>query len=261
MTLVYGPLIGGEGSPIGKTYLSVSVQENGVDRALVPGTRIGVQIRKDGVLIARAGCNELSGGIMLDDGVLRCESAIQTQMGCGPEFEAQEDWFFGFLLHEPEWTVDGDTLTLTDGRTTLVLLDGRFAEPDLPLDGTAWTVESVVRGDALEHFPLVAPATLTIDGTEATGSTGRRPFTATVTCDDPTLTFTELTVTPTHSRVRVADLEQAVLENLSTRLTYSIKSNRLELRGPNRTTGLNLSAPRPEGSPYYTGPRSPDGVR
>jgi heat shock protein HslJ len=123
VTLVYGPLIGGEGSPLGKTYLSVSVQENGVKRALLPGTRIKVQIRKDGVLIARAGCNELSGGIMLDDGVLRFERAIQTQMGCGPELEAQDDWFFGFLLHEPLWTVDGDTFTLTDGRTTLVLLD------------------------------------------------------------------------------------------------------------------------------------------
>ena len=261
MTLVYGPLIGGEGSPLGKTYLSVSVQNNGVERALLPGTRIGVQIRKDGVLIARAGCNELSGGIMLDDGVLRFARAIQTQMGCGPEFEAQDDWFFGFLLHEPLWTVDGDTFNLTDGRATLVLLDRRFAEPDLPLDGTTWTVESVVRGETLEHFPLAAPATLTIDGTEATGSTGSSPFTATVTRDNPTLTFTELSVTPTYPRARAADLEQAVLENLSTPLTYSIESNRLELRGSNRTTGLNLSAPRPEGSPYYTVPRRPDSLR
>ncbi|MET9310625.1 META domain-containing protein [Kribbella sp. NPDC003505] len=150
---------------------------------------------------------------------------------------------------------------MTNGRATLVLLDRRFAEPDLPLDGTTWTVESVVRGDALEHFPLTAPATLTIDGTEATGSTGSSPFTATVTRDDPTLTFTELTVTPTYPEARAADLEHAVLENLRTPLTYSIQSNRLELRGPNLTTGLNLSAPRPEGSPYYTVPRRPDGVR
>ena len=100
--VVYGPMIGGEGSPIGKTYLSVSVREDGVERALVPGTRIRVQIRKNGVLIARAGCNELSGGITLDDGVLRCDGAIQTQMGCGPAFAAQDDWFFGFLLHKPE---------------------------------------------------------------------------------------------------------------------------------------------------------------
>jgi heat shock protein HslJ len=135
MTEFYGPLIGGEGSPIGNTYLSVSVTEDGADRPLVSGTRIGLSIRKDGVLIARAGCNTLSGGIMLDDGVLRFERAIQTQMGCGPELEAQDEWLVGFLLHEPAWVVDGDTLTLTSEGTTLVLVgttifDLTTARPD-----------------------------------------------------------------------------------------------------------------------------------
>ncbi|NIK60992.1 META domain-containing protein [Kribbella shirazensis] len=258
MTVVYGPLVGGEGSPIGKAYLSVAVTEDGVERELVPGTRIRVEIRKDGVLIARAGCNELSGGIMLDDGVLRFDQSIQTQMGCGPEFEAQDDWLVGFLIHEPEWSVDGDTLTLIDGGTTIVLLDERFAEPDLPLDGTTWTVELVVGGDnAVQHYVRLGPATLTLNGTQATGSIGSSPFTATVTRENDTLTFTDLTVTPAHPTSRAAALEQAVLEhavleNLRTPLTYTIESNHLKLRGPGRTTGLNLKAPRPEGSPYFT---------
>ncbi|RZT27222.1 META domain-containing protein [Kribbella sp. VKM Ac-2569] len=246
MTLVYGPLIGGEGSPLGKTYLSVAVTEDDVERELVPGTRIRVEIRKDGVLIARAGCNELSGGIMLDDGVLRFERAIQTQMGCGPEFEAQDDWLMRLLLDEPEWSVEGDTLTLIDGGTTIVLLDRRFAEPDLPLDGTTWTIESVVRGGLFQHYFGVGPATLTLDGTEASGSTGSSPFIATVTRDNDTLTFTDLTVAPGHPTA----LEEAVLESLRTPLTYTIESNHLKLRGPTRTAGLNLKAPRPEGTPY-----------
>lgn len=279
MTLVYGPMIGGEGSPIGKTYLSVSVQEDGVERALVPGTRIMVQIRKDGVLIARAGCNELSGGITLDDGVLRLASAetidddgvlqfasgpIHTQMFCGPEFATQDDWFFGFLADEPQWTVDGDTFTLTDGRTTMVLLDRSLAEPDLPLDNTVWTVESVVRGERLEHYVGVDPATLVLDGARVAGTTGRNLFTAIVTRDGDTLAFTQLAVGPAtagrphpgfsheYRTTRAADLEHAVLEGLRTPLTYSIESNHLRLRGPTRTTGLNLTAPRPEGSPYPT---------
>ena len=261
MTLVYGPLIGGDGSPIGKTYLSVSVQEDGAERPLVPGTRIRVQIRKDGVLIARAGCNELSGGIMLDDGVLRFQSSetiedgvlrfasgpIQTQMGCGPEFGAQEDWVFGFLLHEPEWTVDGDTFTLTNGRTTFVLLDTRLAEPDPPLDGTLWTVESVV-GDRRDYNGVV-PATLTLNGTLATGSTGSSAFTATVARDNDKLTFTLLGITPTNPTGRAADLEQAFLDALSTPLTYTLKANRLRLRAPTRTAGLTLVFDRPDGYP------------
>jgi heat shock protein HslJ len=250
MTLVYGPLIGGEGSPLGKTYLSVSVQEDGVERALVPGTRIRLQIRKDGVLIARAGCNSLSGAIVLDDGVLRVEPGVQTQMGCGPEFEAQEDWVFEFLLHEPEWAVDGDTFTLTNGRITLVLLDRRLAEPDPPLDGTLWIVESVVRDkNHVEHYAGVVPATLTLNGTLATGSTGSSPFTATVARANDTLSFTNLSVTPTNPRGRAAALEQAFLGTLGTPLTYTIESNHLHLRAPTRTAGLNLFTERPDGYP------------
>lgn len=261
MTVVYGPLIGGDGSPLGKTYLSVAVTEDGVERAFVPGTRLRVEIRKGGVLVARAGCNEFSGLIMLDDGVLRFERGIVTQMNCGPELSAQEDWLFGFLLSEPRWVVDGDTLTLTSGGTTLVLLDHRLAEPDLPLEGTTWTVESSVRadGDGLRRYGPAGPATLTLDGTRATGSTGRNFFTATVTRDDTTLTFTDLTIgaaqAPIHPALagrdfsdQAAALERAVLENLRTPLRYAIEANHLQLRGPTRTTGLNLTAPHPLGT-------------
>ncbi|TDW23875.1 META domain-containing protein [Kribbella kalugense] len=256
MTQGYGPVIPGEGSPIGKTYLSVAVTEAGVDRQLVPGTRIRVTVRKDGVFIAIAGCNQLSGVIQVVDGLLRFEPHIQTQVGCGPELEAQDDWLAGLLM-QSDGVVDGDTLTLTSGGTTLVLLDRRLANPDFPLEGSTWQVESVVRGDVFEHFILAGPrslvvigkAGLTINGTHVTGSTGSSSFTATVSRDGSTLVFSELTVETTHPRGRAADLEQVVLENLRTPLTYTIESNRMKLRGPTRTTGLNLVAVRPDGSP------------
>lgn len=261
MTVVYGPLIGGDGPPLGKTYLSMAVTEDGVERAFVPGTRLRVEIGKGGGLNARAGCNGLSGLIMLDDGVLRFERGIVTQMNCGPEVCAQEDWLFGILGSEPRWVVDGDTLTLTSGGTTIVLLDHRFAEPDLPLDRTTWTVKSSVRadGNGFRRYGPAGPATLTLDGTRATGSTGRNFFTATVTRDDTTLTFTHLTIgaaqPPSHPALagamlsdRAAALERAVLENLGTPLTYAIEANHLQLRGPTRTTGLNLTAPHPLGT-------------
>lgn len=257
MTQFYGPMIGGEGSPIGKTYLSVAATEAGVERQLVPGTRVRLTVRKDGVFIARAGCNELSGVILPYDGLLRFKLHVRTQMGCGPELEAQDDWLAGLLMHQSDCVVDGDTLTLTSGGTTLVLLDRRFANPDFPLEGTTWQVESVVRGDVFEHFVLAGPrsvvligkAGLTINGTHVTGSTGSSSFTATVTRDGSTLVFSELTVATTYPRGRAADLEQAVLENLRTPLTYTIESNRMQLRGPTRATGLNLVAVRPDGYP------------
>jgi heat shock protein HslJ len=145
-------------------------------------------------------------------------------------------------------------LTLTSGGTTITLLDRRIAEPDLPLDGTTWTVVSVVLGahGSSRHYGGVGPATLTINGVLAAGSTGSSPFTATVTRTDDTLTFTELVVTTTHPTDRAAELEQAVLDNLRIPLTYAIESNHLELRGPTRATGLSLTAPRSDGNPRGT---------
>ncbi|MER7245000.1 META domain-containing protein [Kribbella sp. NPDC000426] len=249
MTIEYGPLIGGEGSPIGKTYLSVAVTEDGVDRPLVPGSRISLTIRKDGVLIVRAGCNQLGGGVTLDDGVLGFVEGVQTQIGCGPELEAQDDWLMEFVTRRPAWTIDGDTLTLNSGGTTIVLLDRRLAEPDLPLDGTDWTVQSILidDDDLRWRYTLGDAATLTLNGTRATGSTGSSSFTATVIRDDRTLTLNDLVVAPTRPTGRAADLERAVLEILRTPLTYSIESNRLRLRGPTGITGFNLIAVRPEG--------------
>ncbi|WP_410788343.1 META domain-containing protein [Kribbella sp. C-35] len=250
---VYGPMIGGEGSPIGKTYLSVAATEDGVEKELVPGTRVRVTVRKNGIFVARAGCNELIGAIQVDDGVLRFELQMQTQMGCGPELEAQDDWLAELLTHQSDCTVDGDTLTLTSGGTTLVLLERSLANPNFPLEGSTWNVESVVRGEVFEHFPLVGAAGLIINGTQVTGSTGSSSFTATVSRDESTLVFSELTVVTTHPTGRAADLEHAILENLRTPLTYAIESNRMALRGPTRKTGLNLVAVRPDGYPAGSG--------
>lgn len=83
MTEFYGPI--DDGSLVGQTYLSVSVTEDGADRPLVPGTRIRLNLREDGVLIARAGCNTFSGGIMLDDGVATASSPTTWNFEAQPE--------------------------------------------------------------------------------------------------------------------------------------------------------------------------------
>ncbi|WP_337678221.1 hypothetical protein [Kribbella jejuensis] len=76
-----------------------------------------------------------------------------------------------------------------------------------------------------------------------------------MTRSDDTLIFTDLTTFPIAGPIdataRRAALEQAVLDHLRTPLTYSIESNHLELRAT-RTTGLSLSAPRPDGNPRGT---------
>ncbi|MFD7157786.1 META domain-containing protein [Kribbella sp. NPDC059898] len=174
---VYGPLVGGDKSPLGKTYLSVRVTVDGVERPFVLGTRLWLQVRKDGLLAARAGCNEFNGLIMLDDGVLLFERGIVTQMNCGDELNAQDEWIAEFLTSEPAWVVDGDVLTFTSGSTTLELLDRRIAEPDLPLDGTTWAVKSVVLREDAPPGPTLSsvprPSSSTARGSPASPARAR----------------------------------------------------------------------------------------
>lgn len=238
-----GPFIG---APYGTTYVSVRVTEGGVEREFVVGTRLRVEVRKDGIAIAHVGCNQLSGVMMRDDRVLRFELHFRTEMGCGAELEAQDDWFVELVQREHAWVVDGHALTLTSGGTTVVLVDRRIAEPNPPLDGTTWIVEAVVLGKDGPFQHYADSAILTISGDRVNGSIGSRLFSATVARDDGVLTFTELTFTPPYPTGDA--LERAVLENLRTPLTYAIEDNRLELRGPTRATGLNLIAVRPDGN-------------
>ena len=90
-----------------------------------------------------------------------------TEIGCDPARAAQEEWLKRLLLDKPTWKLEGDLLTITRGSTTLVLQDRKIAEPDKPLEGTKWVLESVMSGQwAFQHFPEVGSAYFTIKATE-----------------------------------------------------------------------------------------------
>lgn len=109
------------GSLVGKSYLSLTVTEDGEAKALVPDTRIRLDFRDDGVLSANAGCNWQGGYISTDGGKLSIDGIGGTEMSCGPAGDAQEKWLERLLLDKPTWKLEGDLLTITRGSTTMVL--------------------------------------------------------------------------------------------------------------------------------------------
>jgi heat shock protein HslJ len=231
-------------SPVGTSYLSIKLTEDGKVKQLVPGTRIRLDFRDGGALAFNAGCNQLGGTISLDGGIVTMNSYGGTEMGCDPASQAQDEWLGELLKHRPTWKLEGDTLTLTRGSTTLVLQDRRIVEPDLPLAGTKWTVDGVVSGEAVEHFSQLPPAYFTIEGGRITGSTGCNKFEGSVTYTDGNLSVGTLTVTARECVGDVGRLEKAVLPVVGGQSSYSIDYNRLELRSPDGTRGLNLIAKR-----------------
>ena len=132
------------------------VLDSGVDP--VKGTTIylGFDVGYTGAmeLNLSAGCNGMGGFFELEDDVLVMSSFWSTEMWCGDELQAQEEWILGFFTSEPSLDLSGDYLTLTGAEETLVFIDREVADPDRPLAGTDWTVDTFIDGDSATNFSL-----------------------------------------------------------------------------------------------------------
>jgi heat shock protein HslJ len=199
----------------GTEWLSTSVTEDGGDRPLVDGTQISLGFA-DGQLTASAGCNTMGGGYRVDGDTLVFEGGGMTEMGCDEERHAQDEWLAAFLGSQPAIALADDKLTLTSGATVVALLDREVAEPDLPLTVTAWSLETIISGDAAMTTPEAAFATIafTNDGridVDTGCNTGSGHYEVT----DGTMRVSELSTTEIGCRAAAADVEAAVLAVLN----------------------------------------------
>jgi heat shock protein HslJ len=160
----------------GREFLSESVEGH----VLVPGTQIRITFEEDQIG-ARAGCNLLGARYDVLDGrlVVKGDGISMTEMGCDRPRHDQDEWLAGFLHAAPRVELNGDSLTLTSPSATVRLLDRRVADPDRPLLGTEWRVDTMIQGDAASSVPDVDAVTLEFhdDGTltaTASGCTSAR---------------------------------------------------------------------------------------
>jgi heat shock protein HslJ len=228
------------GSLDGRSFLSVSLTEDGKPKELAPKTRIGLRFA-DGNVHAETGCNQLGGEVSTDGGKLTIDVLGGTEMGCDAPRQEQEHWVEQLLKDRPTWKLDADKLTLTRGTTTLVLQDRKIVQPDKKLDGTRWTLESVVDGDTEWHLVGAAKAHLTISGERITGSTGCNDFQGIVSTSGGKLTFGELSSTQKSCTGDDGKLEKAFVGALTGSVTYTIEADRLQLRAAGGK-GLDLIA-------------------
>jgi len=230
------------GTLSGKSYLSTAVTENGAPKQLAQNTRVRLQFTDDGRLIADAGCNSMQSKVTTGDGKLTLKGDLaMTDMGC-PGRQDQDGWLSGILSSKPAWKLDGDTLSVTSGGTTIALKDRETAEPDLALDGTKWTLETVISGEVASHQAGSEKAWMTLNGERVTGSTGCNDFQGMVARATGKLTFGELATTRRACAGDAAKLESALLNGLKGDVSYEIDANRLELR--TSTGGLDFTAAR-----------------
>lgn len=222
------------GSPVsfdGRDFLSTAVIDGGVERQLVPGTRIRIGF-SDGRISASAGCNSMGGSYRVEGAVLLLDGLAMTEMGCDPDRHAQDDWLASFLGARPTARLNGNELALEGGGTIVRLLDREIADPDLSLVGPLWTVDSIVTGDAVSSVPQGAVATLRFLGDGRVEiQPGCNQGGGSVAVGEGTLQFTELVTTDMACGGAAGELEQAVLAVIQTGvpLRYEIEARTLTL--------------------------------
>jgi heat shock protein HslJ len=236
----------GAGSPPpsldGRTFLSVTVTENGAPRPLVGGTRIRLAFAA-GRFSASAGCNQMGGSYRVDAGRLVVADLATTDMGCDPARHDQDSWLGTLLTGRPAVRLSGNDLALQRESTIVELVDRRVADPDRPLVGSTWQVESLIDGQTVSSVPAGVAATLVFqpDGRLAIES-GCNSGSATYTVEGQTLRLSSIALTKRACPGPAGDLEQAVLAVLgATPLSHTIEANALTVSAGDR--GLGLRAP------------------
>lgn len=213
-------------TPDGRTFVSVSV-----DGEQIPGGG-PLTVGFDGDQISTfAGCNHGSGAANLADGRIVTQLA-STMMACPPPLGDADAWVSEFFAAGPSWSLTGDTLTLKTAATSVTMQDKKVVDPDRPLAGTAWQVQSLVSPDAVSTSAALEQSkpTLTIatDGT-TTGSTGCNRFNGQAQITGTTIEFGPLATTKMACVGDVGEVEQAVLRVLDGKVQSAIDADQLRL--------------------------------
>ena len=188
---------------------------------------------KDGQVTANAGCNSLFGSATWDDGTLNVDNLGGTEMGCDQALMDQDVWLSELLSSQPTLEVDGDTVTLTSGTTVITLTDKSVVQPDVVLEGTAWTLESMGSAGsdgAVSSVPSDVTSTLTINAEgQLELAPGCNTGGAAAEVADGTITFGPVRLTKMACEGSANEVERAVLAVVDGEVGYAIKGDQLTL--------------------------------
>lgn len=236
-----GPSSSGIGDQLtGRSFLSTALTVDSVAKPLVSGTQISLSFASD-ALTASAGCNTFSASYHLDGASLVIGQGASTEMGCDAPRMAQDTWLFGLLDASPALALpDADHLSLTAGTTVITFLDRRIAQPDLPLVGRAWNLDTIVSGGAASSVPAGVSASITFgaDGSltfdsGCNGGGGPYSITSGSGTSVGTIAFGDLVMTAMACQEPRASVEAAFITVVKGRATvaYKIDGSSLRLTG------------------------------
>ena len=205
-----------------------------------PDARVDLS-HEDGQLRGTAACNSYFADVAVDGASITIGGVGATEMGCDEPRMAAESAYLAALPEVTEVVRDGETLTLSgDGAELVFTLEP--PEPDAPLVGTTWLLDTLVVGDAASTVQG-DPATLELaDDRTFLASTGCRSLVGSWSRDRGTVAFTDVSVDDVECPARLAGQDGHVVDVLSsTDVQVEVAGTRLTLTDGGH--GLGYSAP------------------
>ncbi len=182
----------------------------------------------DGKMAGSSGCNRYSAGYELDGQNISVGMSIGTLMACDEERMAREAEFLGALEAVASYEIKMETLVLMDAEGKPVMVFE--AATDLPLEGTAWALQSIATKDAIVSTTFDSDINATFAEGQVSGSAGCNQYFAGYELEGESLTLGVI------GRTEMACMEEgrmeredAFLKALEAVAGYSIKMNTLTL--------------------------------
>lgn len=243
----------------GKSFVATEVTGS---HTLAPNSTITLAF-EGGSLSANAGCNTMVGRYALVGGKLTAPQLASTMMACAGDLGEQDAWLSAFLSSGPTYTLDGDTLTLTNGTDTVVF--GPAPSGAQALEATGWKVTDVVSITDQANTTSAVDPTLTawmrFQGDQVAFNNSCNGGGGPAQIGDDTITFGALRQTLMACVGASETLEQTMSAVLQGETTYTITAaggtKYLRIMSTDGTAGLGLMADDTVGPDAFPGGSAP----
>lgn len=214
----------------------------GAPTPAVEGAQAGLTFNEDGTINGSSGCNGLGGDYSVEGDRITFGEFVSTLMACDAPIMEQESAAHKVMTGTASYTLEGDTLTITNNDTVLVLTRGDYVagEPSAPASLVgAWKLTSYGAGGTVTSALPEVEANLTFndDGT-LTGTSGCNEFGGSYTVDGNKITFTDIVSTLKLCDEPLMGQEEAITQALLETATYQIEGNTLTITNKDRVLVL-----------------------
>ncbi len=221
----------------------------------VEGVEAGLTFNEDGTVSGTSGCNGLGGDYSAEGNQITFGEFVSTLMACDDPIMRQEESAHKVMTGTATYTVEGDTLTITNNDTVLVFTRGTLSteEPSEPVSLTgAWTLTSYGPTDTPTLAVEGANAELTFnaDGT-VSGSSGCNSLNGDYSVEGDQVTFGAIVSTRMACDGAIMAQEAAVLNVLTGTASYKVEGDLLTITKDSNVLVLTRgveSTGEPEGS-------------